>query len=151
MADGIFAGLQVIDCASWIAGPAAATILSDFGAKVIKIEPPQTGDPWRASPAVPGKITDYWWQLTARNKQSLAIDLKHPEGLGVLHRLLGSTDVFITNFPLPVRERLKIAAADLLAINPLLVYGSITAYSEACAGVGRTSFGGTAFCARPRP
>jgi len=81
MADGIFAGLQVIDCASWIAGPAAATILSDFGAKVIKVEPPQAGDPWRASPAVPGKITDYWWQLTARNKQSLAIDLKHPRDL----------------------------------------------------------------------
>ena len=85
--------------------PAAATILSDFGAEVIKIEPPGAGDPWRASPAVPGKTTDYWWQLTARNKQSLAIDLKHPEGLGVLHRLVGSTDVFITNFPLPVRER----------------------------------------------
>ena len=88
MADGIFAGLQVIDCASWIAGPAAATILSDFGAKVIKIEPPEAGDPWRASPAVPGKITDYWWQLTARNKQSLALDLKHSEGLGVLHPCL---------------------------------------------------------------
>ena len=53
MADGIFAGLQVIDCASWIAGPAAATILSDFGAEVIKIEPPGAGDPWRASPAGP--------------------------------------------------------------------------------------------------
>ena len=107
MADGIFAGLRVIDCASWIAGPAAATILSDFGAEVIKIEPPGAGDPWRASPAVPGKTTDYWWQLTARNKRSLAVDLKHPDGLAVLYRLIGSTDVFITNFPLPVRERLK--------------------------------------------
>ena len=100
MDDGIFAGLRVIDCASWIAGPAAATILSDFGAEVIKIEPPGAGDPWRASVPVPGKTTDYWWQLTARNKKSLAIDLKHPEGLGVLYRLIGSTDVFITNFPL---------------------------------------------------
>ena len=131
MTDGIFAGLKVIDCASWIAGPAAATILSDFGAEVIKIEPPGAGDPWRASPPVPGKTTDYWWQLTSRNKQSLAIDLKHPEGLAVLHRLIASTDVFITNFPLPVRERLKIAAADLLAINPRLIYGSMTAYGEA--------------------
>src|SRR6266851_1279746 len=148
MADGIFAGLQVIDCASWIAGPAAATILSDFGAKVIKIEPPEAGDPWRASTPVPGKITDYWWQLTARNKQSLAIDLKHPEGLGVLHRLLGSTDVFITNFPLPVRERLKIAAADLLAVNPRLVYGSITAYGEVGAEAARTGFDATAYWAR---
>ena len=71
---------EVIDCASWIAGPAAATILSDFGAEVIKIEPPGAGDPWRASPPVPGKVTDYWWQLTSRNKKSLAIDLKHRRG-----------------------------------------------------------------------
>jgi formyl-CoA transferase len=148
MADGIFAGLRVIDCASWIAGPAAATILSDFGAEVIKIEPPGAGDPWRASPPVPGKTADYWWQLTARNKRSLAIDLKHPEGLSVLHRLLGSTDVFITNFPLPVRERLKIAAADLLAINPRLVYGSITAYGEAGDEAARTGFDATAYWAR---
>ena len=120
MDDGIFAGLRVIDCASWIAGPAAATILSDFGADVIKLEPPGAGDPWRASSPVPGKTVDYWWQLTSRNKRSLAIDLKHPEGLAVLHRLIATTDVFVTNFPLPVRERLKIAAADLLAINPRL-------------------------------
>ena len=148
MSDGIFDGLKVIDCASWIAGPAAATILSDFGADVIKIEPPGAGDPWRASVPVPGKTTDHWWQLTSRNKQSLAIDLKHPEGLGVLNRLIGSADVFITNFPLPVRERLKIAAADLLAINPRLVYGSITAYGEAGAEAARTGFDATAYWAR---
>jgi crotonobetainyl-CoA:carnitine CoA-transferase CaiB-like acyl-CoA transferase len=148
MADGIFSGLRVIDCASWIAGPAAATILSDFGAEVIKIEPPGAGDPWRASSPVPGKTVDYWWQLTSRNKRSLAIDLKNPEGLAVLHRLLGSTDVFITNFPLPVRERLKIAAADLLAINPRLVYGSISAYGEAGEEADRTGFDATAYWAR---
>jgi crotonobetainyl-CoA:carnitine CoA-transferase CaiB-like acyl-CoA transferase len=148
MTEGIFAGLRVIDCASWIAGPAAATILSDFGAEVIKIEPPGAGDPWRASTPVPGKVTDYWWQLTSRNKQSLAIDLKHREGLRVLHRLIGATDVFITNFPLPVRERLQIAAADLLAINPRLVYGSITAYGEAGEEAHRTGFDATAYWAR---
>jgi crotonobetainyl-CoA:carnitine CoA-transferase CaiB-like acyl-CoA transferase len=81
MGDGIFSGLRVIDCASWIAGPAAATILSDFGAEVIKLEPPGAGDPWRASSPVPGKTVDYWWQLTSRNKRSLAIDLKAPQGL----------------------------------------------------------------------
>jgi formyl-CoA transferase len=148
MSDAIFAGLKVIDCASWIAGPAAATILSDFGAEVIKIEPQGAGDPWRASPAVPGKVTDYWWQLTSRNKRSLAIDLKHREGLRVLHRLIGTTDVFITNFPLPVRERLQIAAADLLAINPRLVYGSITAYGEKGEEAARTGFDATAYWAR---
>jgi formyl-CoA transferase len=148
MTDGIFDGLRVIDCASWIAGPAAATILSDFGARVIKIEPPGAGDPWRVSTPVPGKVTDYWWQLTSRNKRSLAIDLKHPEGLAVLYRLLQSTDVFITNFPLPVRERLKIAAADLLAINPRLIYGSISAYGEAGEEAARTGFDATAYWAR---
>lgn len=148
MTDDIFQGLRVIDCASWIAGPAAATILSDFGAHVIKIEPPGAGDPWRASSPVPGKTTDYWWQLTSRNKRSLAIDLKHPEGLAVLYRLIASTDVFITNFPLPVRERLKIAAADLQAINPRLIYGSMTAYGEVGAEAARTGFDATAYWAR---
>src|SRR5436190_2539272 len=148
MAEGIFTGLRVIDCASWIAGPAAATILSDFGAEVIKIEPPGAGDPWRASSPVPSKVTDYWWQLTSRNKCSLAIDLKHREGLRVLHRLIGGADVFVTNFPLPVRERLQIAAADLLAINPRLVYGSITAYGEAGEEAARTGFDATAYWAR---
>jgi crotonobetainyl-CoA:carnitine CoA-transferase CaiB-like acyl-CoA transferase len=148
MTEGVFKGLKVIDCASWIAGPAAATILSDFGAEVIKLEPPGAGDPWRASVAVPGKTTDYWWQLTARNKKSLAIDLKHPDGLAVLQRLIRSTDVFITNFPLPVRERLKIAAADLLAINPRLIYGSMTAYGELGAEAARTGFDATAYWAR---
>ena len=145
---GIFAGLRVIDCASWIAGPAAATILSDFGAAVVKVEPPGLGDPWRALAPVPGKAADYWWQLTARNKRSLAIDLKAPEGLAVLHRLLATTDVFITNFPLPVRERLKIAAADLLAVNPRLIYGSMTAYGERGEEAARTGFDATAYWAR---
>jgi crotonobetainyl-CoA:carnitine CoA-transferase CaiB-like acyl-CoA transferase len=148
MADGIFSGLKVIDCASWIAGPAAATILSDFGADIIKIEPPGAGDPWRALAPVPGKTVDYWWQLTSRNKRSLAIDLKRDEGLAVLYRLIASADVFITNFPVPVRERLKIAAADLLAVNPRLIYGAISAYGEAGAEAARTGFDATAYWAR---
>jgi crotonobetainyl-CoA:carnitine CoA-transferase CaiB-like acyl-CoA transferase len=148
MTGGIFDGLKVIDCASWIAGPAAATILSDFGAEVIKLEPPGAGDPWRASVPVPGKTTDYWWQLTSRNKKSLAVDLKHPEGLAILYRLIASADVFITNFPPPVRERLKIAATHLLAVNPRLIYGSITAYGEAGAEAARTGFDATAYWAR---
>ncbi|MFL5256870.1 MAG: CoA transferase, partial [Rhodopila sp.] len=109
MAESLFSGLKVIDCASWIAGPAAATMLSDFGADVIKIEPPRTGDPWRASQPIPGKKVDYYWQLTSRNKRSLALDLKHTDGQAVLHRLAASADIFITNFPLPVRDRLRMS------------------------------------------
>src|SRR5262245_51051109 len=148
MTESLFAGLKVIDCASWIAGPAAATILSDFGADVIKIEPPGAGDPWRASTPVPGKPTDYYWQLTSRNKRSLAIDLKHGDGLALLYRLLATADVFVTNFPLPVRERLKIAAADLLPLNPRLIYASLTAYGEQGAEAARTGFDSTVYWAR---
>jgi crotonobetainyl-CoA:carnitine CoA-transferase CaiB-like acyl-CoA transferase len=148
MTKHLFTGLKVIDCASWIAGPAAATILSDFGADVIKIEPPRAGDPWRASTPVPGKPTDYYWQLTSRNKRSLAIDLKQADGLAVLYRLLASADVFVTNFPLPARERLKISAADVLSLNPRLIYASLTAYGERGDEAARTGFDSTAYWAR---
>jgi formyl-CoA transferase len=148
MTEPLFAGLKVIDCASWIAAPAAATILSDFGADVIKIEPPGAGDPWRASTPVPGKPTDYYWRLTSRNKRSLAIDLKHADGLAVLYRLLASADVFVTNFPLPVRERLKIAASHVLPLNPRLIYASFTAYGEVGNDAAKTGFDSTAYWAR---
>ena len=148
MTENLFAGLKVIDCASWIAGPAAATILSDFGADVIKIEPPGVGDPWRASTPIPGKTTDYYWQLTSRNKRSLAIDLKHGDGLAVLYRMLALADVFVTNFPLPVRERLKIAASHVLPLNPRLIYASLSAYGERGDEAARTGFDSTAYWAR---
>lgn len=148
MADAIFSGLKVIDCASWIAAPAAATILSDFGADVIKLEPPGAGDPWRAWTPIPGRAKEYGWQVTARNKRGLAIDLKQPEGLAVLNRLIATADVFITNFPLSVRDRLKIDHTHLLALNPRLIYGSFTAYGEAGEEADRTGFDATAYWAR---
>lgn len=144
----LFTGLKVIDCASWIAGPAAATILSDFGADVIKIEPPDGGEPFRQYPAVPGKNVDYWWQLLSRNKRGLAVDLKLPEGQALLHRLASQADVFITNLPLPVRERLKMSAEDLMALNPRLIYGSFTAYGETGEEAAKTGFDSTAYWAR---
>ena len=148
MTDSLFTGLKVIDCASWIAGPAAATIMSDFGADVIKIEPPGVGDPWRASQPIPGKTVDYYWQLTSRNKRSLALDLKHAEGQAVLHRLTAAADVFITNFPLPVRDRLRMAPSHLMPLNPRLIYGSFTAYGEAGEEAAKTGFDSTAYWAR---
>jgi formyl-CoA transferase len=144
----LFAGLKVIDCASWIAGPAAATMLSDFAADVIKIEPPGAGDPWRAASPIPGRPVDYYWQLTSRNKRSLALDLKHPDGQAVLHRLVGSADVFITNFPLPVRHRLLMSAMDLLPLNSRLIYASFTAYGEAGDEAAKSGFDSTAYWAR---
>ena len=148
MTENLFAGLKVIDCASWIAGPAAATILSDFGADVIKIEPPGVGDPWRGRGPNPNAPTDYYWQLTSRNKRSLAIDLKYDEGRAALHRLAAGADVFITNFPLPVRDRLGLAPADLLPLNPRLIYASFTAYGEEGEEAAKTGFDSTAYWAR---
>jgi crotonobetainyl-CoA:carnitine CoA-transferase CaiB-like acyl-CoA transferase len=148
MTESLFTGLKVIDCASWVAGPAAATMLSDFGADVIKIEPPGAGDPWRASQPIPGKQVDYYWQLTSRNKRSLAMDLKHPDGQAVLHRLAASADVFITNYTLPVRDRLRMAPANLMPLNPRLIYASLTAYGEAGEESEKTGFDSTAYWAR---
>ena len=148
MSGSLFDGLKVIDCASWIAGPAAATIMSDFGADVIKIEPPGVGDPWRGRGPNPNAPTDYYWQLTSRNKRSLAIDLKHDEGRAAMHKLVAGADVFVTNFPLPVRERLGLAHSQLLPLNPRLIYASFTAYGEHGDEAAKTGFDSTAYWAR---
>src|ERR1019366_3184279 len=105
MEDGIFEGLKVLDCASFIAAPAAATVLSDFGAEVIKIEPPGAGDPYRNLPNLPGYPAsqhNFAWLLESRNKRSLALDLSKPEGRAVLHRLAPPADAFFTNFLPPL-------------------------------------------------
>jgi crotonobetainyl-CoA:carnitine CoA-transferase CaiB-like acyl-CoA transferase len=141
-------GLRVIDASTILAGPLCCQILGDFGADVIKIEPPGAGDPWRASQLIPGPKDDYYWQLTSRNKRSVAIDLKQPDGQAILHRLASTADVFITNFPLPVRGRLKLAAEDLLPLNPRLIYASFTAYGEAGEEAAKTGFDSTAYWAR---
>src|ERR1700756_2887346 len=97
---GIFEGLKVLDCASFIAAPAAATVLSDFGADVIKIEPPGTGDPYRNLPHLPGYPAsehNFAWLLEARNKKSLALDLSKPEAQAVLYKLVEEADGLITH------------------------------------------------------
>ena len=116
MAEGLFAGLKVIDCASFIAAPAAATILSDFGADVIKVEPPGEGDLYRSLHTRPGSPTvnrDYAWILDNRNKRGLALDLKSERGHEVLCRLVEKADIFITNMPFPVRRKLRTGYGDL--------------------------------------
>ncbi len=148
----VFDGLRVIDCASYIAAPAAATILSDFGADVIKVEPPGKGDAYRGlgtTPGMPaGSAHDWAWLLTGRNKRSLALDLKQAEAQAALHRLVDGADVFITNYPLAVRARLGIDADTLRARNPRLIYGSFTAYGEVGEEAEKTGFDSTGYWAR---
>ncbi|MEH2471483.1 crotonobetainyl-CoA:carnitine CoA-transferase CaiB-like acyl-CoA transferase [Nitrobacteraceae bacterium AZCC 2161] len=151
MEDGIFKGLKVLDCASFIAAPAAATVLSDFGADVIKIEPPGAGDPYRNLPNLPGypkSEHNYAWMMESRNKKSLALDLAKPEGQAVLYKLVAEADVFITNFPPPVRARLKMAYKDLAPLNDRLVYACFTGYGDRGAEADKPGFDSTAWWAR---
>ncbi len=151
MSDPLFSDLLVLDCASFIAGPAAATMLSDFGARVIKIEPPGGGDGYRMLqhlPGLPRGDTDYPWALTNRNKESVALDLKDESGRRALDALVAEADVFITNLPLPVRTRLRINAEDIRAANPSIIYGSLTPYGEAGPEAQGTGYDATAWWAR---
>ncbi|HWF76941.1 MAG TPA: CoA transferase [Caulobacteraceae bacterium] len=150
MASGLFSDLLVIDCASFIAGPAAGTIMSDFGARVIKIETPGIGDSYRNLFRLRGTPDDldYFWTMDNRNKESLAIDLKRPTARAVLEKLVKKADVFITNFPFPVRERLQLRAEDLTHLNKRLIYASLSPYGEHGPERDRTGFDTTAWWAR---
>lgn len=127
-------GIKVLDVATWIAAPAAAVVLGDYGADVIKIEQPGDGDPHRANganlPSVPKSPVNYLWHLDARNKRSVALDLKHEKGRAALDRLIVWADVLITNFPHPVRERLRLGYDAVRPVNPRLIYASFTGYGE---------------------
>ncbi len=147
----LFGDLLVIDCASFIAGPAAGTILADFGAQVIKIEPPGSGDGYRKLrhlPGVPVGDTNYPWRLTNRSKKSLAIDLKQSEGRAMLDVLVRRADVFITNYPLGVRENLQLRYCDISAVNPKTIYASLTPYGETGPEADSTGYDATAWWAR---
>ena len=150
MTSSLFSDLLVIDCASFLAGPGAGTILSDFGARVIKIEPPGIGDGYRNLFRVrgsPGDV-DYFWALVSRNKESLALDLKLPPARRVLETLVKKADVFITNYPAPVRERLRVRSEDIRPLNPRLIYASLSPYGEAGPERDRIGFDGAAYWAR---
>src|SRR5262249_14335123 len=100
--DGIFSGLKVVDFSSFVAGPGAAVILSDFGAEVIKVEPPK-GELWRMANRVRGYVPmaddAYHWHLTNRNKRGMTVDLKSPDAGKILERLVKWADVLIVNTP----------------------------------------------------
>src|SRR6478609_8680516 len=151
MQKGIFDGLKVLDCASFIAAPAAATVLSDFGADVIKIEPPGAGDPYRNLPNLPGYPTsehNFAWLLEARNKKSLALDLTKTEAQAVLYKLVEEADVFITNMPPPVRAKLGITYDHLGHLNDRLIYASFTGYGEKGEEANKPGFDSNAYWAR---
>jgi crotonobetainyl-CoA:carnitine CoA-transferase CaiB-like acyl-CoA transferase len=144
-------GLIVLDVSSFIAAPAAAVALADFGADVIKIEPPGEGDPHRhnyKNASYPQSDKNFPWQLDGRLKRSIALDLKNTSARAVLERLIGRADVMIVNFPPPARERLKLRWEDIEPMNPRLVYCSLTGYGETGPDRDRPGFDITAYFGR---
>src|SRR6266487_2805043 len=132
MSDNIFSGLKVVELASFIAGPSAAVILSDFGADVIKVEPP-SGDLWRHGhkiPPQPRSQDPYPFHLANRNKRGITLDLKSPSAQQVLERLGKWADVLIVNTPHPARKRLKLEYHDVALWNPRLIYAAVPAFGD---------------------
>ncbi|MDY0048294.1 MAG: CaiB/BaiF CoA-transferase family protein [Thauera propionica] len=123
------AGLKVIELGTLIAGPFAARILAEFGAEVIKIESPDGGDPLRKWRKL-YEGTSLWWYLQSRNKQSVTVNLKHPDGLEVLRRLVAEADIVVENFRPGVLEKLGLGWEALSAINPGLVMLRLSGFGQ---------------------
>lgn len=137
--------LTVIDAASFLAGPGAATVMADYGANVIKIEPPQ-GDGYRT--LVGRYPVPYHWLLTSRNKRSVGLDLKSPDGQAVLHEMIASADVLIVNFVDELLEGFGLDYPTVKAINPKIVFAQMTGYGLKGPDAHRKAFDVTGWWAR---
>jgi crotonobetainyl-CoA:carnitine CoA-transferase CaiB-like acyl-CoA transferase len=151
MQNGILSGIRVIDCGTYIAGPASATVMSDFGAEVFKIENPDGGDLWRLFPHLPGtpkSKLNYAWVLTGRNKKSVALDLGSPEGYEALMRLVKTADVFVTNYQAQLLTKFRLNWDDLRAVNDRLIFAHLTGYGEKGDDADLPAFDALAYWAR---
>ncbi len=126
---GPLSGLRVVELGQLIAGPFAAKTLADFGAEVIKIEPPGSGDPLRQWRLLKYG-TSVWWQVQSRNKRSLAMDLKTLEAQDIVRQLARDADVLIENFRPGAMEGWGLGPDDLLALNPRLIMLRISGYGQ---------------------
>src|SRR3954451_22709066 len=121
-------GIRVVEMGMWVAGPAASAVLGDWGADVVKIEPPQ-GDPFRgliSSFGADGSSPPF--ELDNRNKRSVSVNLSHPEGRRIAGKLVDEADVFVTNARPSALERAGLDFATVSARNPRLVYASVSGY-----------------------
>lgn len=123
------AGVRVVEMGQLIAGPFVGKTLGEFGADVIKIEPPLNGDPLRQWRLIEGG-TSLWWQVQSRNKQSLALDVRTPQGQEIARRLIGECDVLIENFRPGTMEKWGLGWDVLQAINPGLIMLRISGYGQ---------------------
>ena len=134
------AGLKVLEMGQLIAGPFAAKTLADFGADVIKVEPPNSGDPLRKWRMLKDG-TSIWWQVKSRNKRSIALDLRTPEGQELVRQLAQDADVLIENFRPGALEAWGLSPDDLIARNPKLIVLRISGYGQTGPYRNRPGFG----------
>jgi len=137
------AGLRVVEMGQLIAGPFAAKTLGDFGAEIVKIEPPAGGDPLRGWRLLQ-EGTSVWWQVQSRNKRSLALDLRRPEGQAIARRLVARADVLIENFRPGTLEGWGMGYEELARDNPGLVMLRISGYGQSGPYRERPGFGAIA-------
>ena len=123
------AGLRVVEMGQLIAGPFVGKTLGEFGAEVVKIEPPLNGDPLRQWRLLEGG-TSLWWQVQSRNKQSLALDVRTAQGQEIARRLIGECDVLIENFRPGTMEKWGLGWEVLQALNPGLIMLRISGYGQ---------------------
>ena len=145
---GPLKGLKVLELGQLIAGPFAAKTLADFGADVIKIEPPETGDPLQNRGGDPLRRwrllkdgTSLWWQVQSRNKRSLALDLKQPEAQDIVRQLASQSDVLIENFRPGALEGWGLGPDVLQALNSRLIMLRISGYGQTGPYRDRPGFG----------
>ncbi len=140
-ADGPLHDLRVVDLSTVVAGPGCARYLADFGADVIKVERPDGGDTTRAMGWVdPRDDVTLWWKLAGRNKRTVVADLKGPDDLAMVRRLLATADVLVENFRPGTLERLGLAPAELIAANPRLVVTRVSGFGQDGPYAGRPGF-----------
>ncbi|WP_424630122.1 CaiB/BaiF CoA transferase family protein [Bradyrhizobium sp. SYSU BS000235] len=137
---GPLTGIRVVEFGTLIAAPFAARLFAEFGAEVIKIEQPGTGDPLRKWRKL-HQGTSLWWYLQSRNKKSIAIDLKSPDGLAIARELAASADVVIENFKPGSLEKLGLGWDVLSALNPKLTLVRISGYGQTGPYRDRSGFG----------
>ncbi|HEX2543785.1 MAG TPA: CaiB/BaiF CoA-transferase family protein [Ramlibacter sp.] len=137
---GPLAGLKVVEMGQLIAGPFAAKTLADFGADVVKIEPPGSGDPLRQWRLLKNG-TSVWWQVQSRNKRSVALDLKQAEAQEIVRKLAAEADVLIENFRPGALENWNLDPEKLIALNPRLVVLRISGYGQTGPYRDRPGFG----------
>jgi formyl-CoA transferase len=136
---GPLAGVRVLELGSLIAGPFCAKTLADFGAEVVKVEPPGDGDPLRRWRKMRNGVS-LWWQVQSRNKRSITLDLRQPEGQEAVRRLAAKSDILIENFRPGAMERWNLGWEQLSAANPKLVMVRISGYGQTGPYRGRPGF-----------